>query len=331
MATLSATNPTLLDVSKRLDPNGKIDSIVELLAAQNEVLQDMSFVEGNLPTGHKTTVRTGLPTPTWRKLYGGVQPTKSTTAQVTDSCGMLEAYAEVDKALADLNSNTAAFRLSEDAAHIEGMAQEHASTLFYGNEGTEPEAFTGLAPRYNSLSAQNADNIVDAFSGSGGDLTSIWLCVWGPQTGFGIYPKGSMGGLQMTDKGQVTIENVDGSNGRMEGYRTHYRMDTGLAIRDWRYFVRIANIDVSELTTLANTKNLITWMIQASERIPQLGKGRACFYMNRTLREKLRLGILEKVSTNLTWETVEGKRVMTFDDIPVRRTDALINTETRVV
>jgi hypothetical protein len=331
MATLSTTNPTLLDVSKRLDPNGKIDSIVELLAATNPVLDDMTFVEGNLPTGHKTTVRTGLPTPTWRKLYGGVQPTKSTTAQVTDSCGMLEAYAEVDKALADLNSNTAAFRLSEDAAHIEGMAQEHASTLFYGNEGTEPEAFTGLAPRYNSLSAQNADNIVDAFSGSGGDLTSIWLCVWGPQTGFGIYPKGSMGGLQMTDKGQVTIENVDGSNGRMEGYRTHYRMDTGLAIRDWRYFVRVANIDVSELTTLANTKNLITWMIQASERIPQLGKGRACFYMNRNLREKLRLGILEKVSTNLTWETVEGKRVMTFDDIPVRRTDALINTETRVV
>jgi hypothetical protein len=331
MTTLATTHPTLLDVAKRLDPNGKIDSIVELMAAQNPILEDMTFVEGNLATGHKTTVRTGLPTPTWRKLYGGVQPGKSTTAQVTDSCGMLEAYAEVDKALADLNGNSAAFRLSEDAAHIEGIAQEHAQTLFYGNEGTEPEAFTGLAPRYNSLSAQNADNIIDGFSGSGGDLTSIWLCVWGPQTGFGIYPKGSKGGLQMEDKGQVTIENVDGAGGRMEGYRTHYRMDSGLTIRDWRYFVRIANIDVSELSTLANTKNLITWMIQASERIPQLGKGRACFYMNRTLREKLRLGILEKVSTNLNWESVSGKRVMTFDDIPVRRTDALISTESRVV
>lgn len=331
MATLAITNPTLLDVSKRLDPNGKIDSIVELMAAQNPILEDMSFQEGNLATGHKTTVRTGLPTPTWRKLYGGVQPGKSTTAQVTDSCGMLEAYAEVDRALADLNGNSAAFRLSEDAAHIEGMAQEHAQTLFYGNEGTEPEAFTGLAPRYNSLSAQNADNIIDAFSGSGGDLTSIWLCVWGPQTGFGIYPKGSQGGLQMTDKGQVTIENVDGAGGRMEGYRTHYRMDSGLTIRDWRYFVRIANIDVSELNTPANTVNMIKWMIQAAERIPQLGKGRAAFYMNRNLREKLRLGILEKVSSNLTWETVSGKRVMTFDDIPVRRTDALLNTETKVV
>jgi hypothetical protein len=332
MAALNATNPTLLDVSRRLDPDGKIASIVEILNASNDVLTDMSWVEGNLPTGHKTTVRTGLPTPTWRKLYGGVQPTKSTTVQVTDSAGMLEAYAEVDKALADLNGNTAAFRLSEDTAHIEGMSQEMASTLFYGNEGTEPEAFTGLAPRYNSLSAENADNIINAGSAGGQtDNTSIWLCVWGPQTGFGIYPKGSMAGLQMTDKGQVTIENVDNNGGRMEGYRTHYRWDAGLTIRDWRYFVRIANIDLSELDTISNTKNIINWMVQASERIPQLGKGRACFYMNRRLREKLRLGILERVSSNLTWETVEGKRVMTFDDIPVRRTDALVINESRVV
>ena len=329
MATLAANNPTLLDVAKRTDPDGSISTIVELLNQTNDVLTDMSFVEGNLPTGNKTTVRTGLPTPTWRKLYGGVQPTKSTTAQVTDSCGMLEAYAEIDKALADLNGNTAAYRLSEDAAHIEAMSQEMASTLFYGNEGTEPEAFTGLTPRFNSLSAENADNIVNA-AGSGSDNTSIWLCVWGPQTGFGIYPKGSKAGLAMTDKGQVTVENVDGAGGRMEGYRTHYRWDAGLTIRDWRYFVRIANIDVSELGTLANTKNLINWMVQASERIPSFGKGRACWYVNRTIREKLRLGILEKVASNLSWETVAGKRVMTFDDIPVRRTDALLNTESVV-
>lgn len=330
MAVLNPNNPTLLDVAKRLDPDGKIAAIVEILNATNPVLDDLTFVEGNLPTGHRTTIRTGLPTPTWRKLYGGVQPTKSTTVQVTDSCGMLEAYAEVDKALADLNGNTAAFRLSEDAAHIEAMGQEMASTLFYGNEGTEPEAFTGLAPRYNSKSAQNADNIVDA-GGTGSDNTSIWLCVWGPQTGFGIYPKGSTAGLQMTDKGQVTVENVDGNGGRMEAYRTHYRWDAGLTIRDWRYFVRIANIDVSDLDTVANTKKLVEWMIQASERIPELGKGRAAFYMNRRLREKLRLGILEKISSNLTWETISGERVMTFDDIPVRRCDALVNTEARVV
>lgn len=329
MAALTATHPTLLDVSKRMDPDGRIDSIAELLSANTEVLQDMVFTEGNLPTGHRSTVRTGLPTPTWRKLYGGVQPTKSTTAQVTDSIGMLEAYAEVDKALADLNGNTAAFRLSEDSAHIEGMAQEMASTLFYGNEGSEPEAFTGLSPRFNLTSAQNGDNIVNA-AGSGSDVTSIWLVVWGPNTVHGIYPKGSKAGLQSDDKGIVTIESLNGDGGRMEAYRSHYRWDCGLVVRDWRYLARVANIEVSALATVANTKNLIEWMILASERIPSFSAGRAVWYCNRTIREKLRLGILEKISTNLTWETVEGQRVMMFDGIPVRRTDAITNTETAI-
>jgi hypothetical protein len=330
MATLSANNPTLIDVASRLDPSLNVDKIVEMLAATNPILNDMTFMEGNLPTGHKTTVRTGLPGVTWRKLYGGVQPSKSTTAQVTDSCGMLEAYAEVDKALADLNGNAAAFRLSEDKAFIEAMSQEMAQTLFYGNEGTEPEAFTGFAPRFNSLSSQNADNIIDA-SGSGSDNTSIWLIVWGPNTCHGIYPKGSTGGVQMRDLGEVTVENVDGNSGRAQMYRSHYRWDCGLTVRDWRYIVRIANVDVSDLNTVANTKNLINWMIQAAERIPSFGAGRAAFYVNRNIREKLRLGILEKVASNLTFESVAGKRVLTFDEIPVMRTDALLNTEARVV
>jgi hypothetical protein len=142
---LGTTNPTLLDLAKSTDPDGKIAAVVEILNETNEILADMSWSEGNLPTGHRTTIRSGLPAPTWRKLYGGVQPTKSTKVQVTDNTGMLEAYAEVDAALADLNGNKAEFRLSEDRAHIEGMNQEMAETLFYGNEGTEPEAFTVLA------------------------------------------------------------------------------------------------------------------------------------------------------------------------------------------
>src|SRR5690606_10850438 len=222
MATLAVNNPTLLDLAKRSDPDGRIATIVEMLNETNEILDDMTWIEGNLVTGHRTTIRTGLPTPTWRKLYGGVQPTKSTTAQITDNTGMLEAYAEVDKALADLNGNTAEFRLSEDRPHIEAMSQEIADTIFYGNEGVEPEAFTGLSPRFNDLNAENGGNIIDA-KGTGSDNASIWLLVWSPNTVHGIVPKGSQAGLQMTDKGQVTIEDVDGNGGRMEAYRTHYR------------------------------------------------------------------------------------------------------------
>lgn len=330
MAILSTNNPTLLDIAKGLDPDGSQAQVIEILNQTNGIIEDATYVEGNLPTGHRTTVRSGLPTPTWRKLYGGVQPTKATKVQVTDNCGMLEDYAEVDKKAADLNGNTMAFRLSEDKAHIEGINQEFAQTTIYGNEGTAPAEFTGLAPRYNSLSAENKDNIIDA-GGTGSDNTSIWLVVWSPETVHMITPKGSKTGLTVEDKGQVTIENADGNGGRMEGYRTHYSMDVGLSVRDWRYCARICNIDVSDLSQDANMQNLIKYMIMASEAIPNLGMGRAAWYVNRNIRTKLRLGILSKITNNLTWETVAGQRVMMFDDIPVRRTDAIINTEARVV
>lgn len=332
MATLAVTNPTLLDLAKAMDPDGRIAPVVEILHETNEILEDMTWIEGNLPTGHRTTIRTGLPAPTWRKLYGGVQPNKSTRVQVTDTCGMLEAYAEVDKALADLNGNTAEFRLSEEIAHIEGINQELADTLFYGNESTEPEAFTGFAPRFNDLSGpENADNIIDA-AGTGTDNASIWLVVWSPMTCHGIIPKGSTAGLQREDKGQVTIEDVDGNGGRMEAYRTHYRFDAGLSVRDWRYVVRICNIDKSALTFNAATgANLPRLMFEAIELIPNLSMGRPAFYMSRDVRTKVRQQIAYAVeNATMTTDIVGGKRVEMFQDIPLRRCDALAADEARI-
>ena len=331
MSTLATTHPTLLDVTKRLDPNGKIDTIGEILNQTNEILEDMVWLEGNLPTGHRTTVRSGLPTPTWRKLYGGVQPTKSRTVQVTDACGMLEAYAEVDKALADLNGNTGAFRLSEDRAHIEGMNQEFTSTLFYGDESTAPEEFTGFAPRYSSLSAENGDNIING-GGSGSDNASIWLICWGPNTCHGIIPKGSKAGIQQRDLGEVTIENADGSNGRMQAYRTHYRWDVGLSVRDWRYVVRIANIDRSLLTADISTgADLNDLMHQAWTELPSTSAGRCSWYMDKQVMSFLRRQTANAVqNSTLSVDMVGGTMQTSWGGIPIRRCDALRTNEATV-
>jgi len=223
MAITADSHPTLVDVTTRMDPDGSISAVSEILEQTNEILEDMVFMEGNLPTGHRTTIRTGLPVPTWHRLYGGVQPTKSQTAQITDTIGMMEAYAEVDKRLADLNGNTISFRSSEDKAHVQGMAHDLASTVFVGNEDVNPEKFNGLNVRFDDTTAGNGDNVILGGSLSGQtDNASIWLIGWGDESAFGLYPKGSQAGLQISDKGQVTIENADGSGGRMEGYRTHF-------------------------------------------------------------------------------------------------------------
>ena len=105
MATLSGKY-TLLDVSKTLDPNGSTAAVAELLSQENEMLMDMPWFEGNLPTGHRITTRTGLPDVIFRKLNGGVPPSKATTAQLDEACGILEARSEIDKDLAMLNGNT---------------------------------------------------------------------------------------------------------------------------------------------------------------------------------------------------------------------------------
>jgi hypothetical protein len=325
MATVGSNAATLHDWASRVEPNGKIAKIVEILNETNPILDDMMFVEGNLPTGHKTTIRSGLPSVTWRLLNYGVQPSKSRTVQVQDACGMLEAYSEIDKDLADLNGNTNDFRLSEDKAFLEAMSQEMASTLFYGNTSTDPEKFMGLAPRYSSLSAQNAGNIL-AGGGTGSDNTSIWLVMWGDQTCHGIFPKGKITGLQHKDLGEQTL--IDAASGKYQGYRSHYKWDAGLVLRDWRYVVRIPNIDISNLTkNAASGADLVDLMVQALELPPSLSKGKAVFYANKTITSFLRRQIVNKSNVHLNLEEVAGKSVLTFDGVPVKKCEAILNSE----
>lgn len=328
MATVGDMNLTLSDWAARREDK-KIAKIVEILNDTNPILEDMVFVEGNLPTGHKTTIRSGLPSVTWRLLNYGVQPSKSRTVQVTDSCGMLEAYAEVDKALADLNSDTAAFRLSEDKAFLEAMNQEMASTVFYGNTATDPEKFMGLAPRYNLTTAENGGQILDA-GGTTTDLTSVWLVVWGENTVHGIFPKGSPTGLNHKDLGEQTLE--DAAGGKYQGYRTHYKWDAGLVLRDWRYVVRIANIDISDLKKdkSGSSADLVDLLVQALELVPNLGMGKPVIYANKSITSMLRRQITNTSNVHLTLDQVAGKRVLSFDGVPVKKCDAILSAEDKV-
>lgn len=332
MATLGANVLTLVDHAKRQDPDGKIAKIVEMLSQTNELLDDMPFKEGNLPTGHQTTMRTGLPTVAWRLLNQGVQPSKGRTAQSTEQCGMLEAYSEVDKDLAELNGDVGAFRMSEASAFIEAMNQEMASTLFYGNSAVAPEEFTGLAIRYSSLSADNAQNIIVG-GGAGSDNSSIWLVGWGEQTVHGIYPKGSKLGLMHEDLGLVTVQDAVGIAGnRLRAYQEHYQWKVGLALKDWRYVVRIANIDISNLSG-GSAADIQELMIKAIHRIPYANLGKLCFYMNRTCFQYLDLQRRNDVIAGgqLSYEVVDGKRIPSFRGIPIKVCDALIETEAAVV
>lgn len=324
---------TLADWAKRLE-DGKIATIVEMLSQTNEILQDMLWKEGNLPTGDRTTIRTGLPTVYWRMLNQGVQPSKSTTAQVDEGCGMLEAWSEVDVELANLGGQAAAFRLSEASAFVEAMGQELAQTTFYG-ASTAPEEFIGLSARYSARTGTNANiaNVIHG-GGSGSDNSSIWLIAWGEKSVHGIFPKGSSAGIKHNDHGEATVDNAGGVTGaKMRVYQDQFNMKAGIVVKDWRYAVRIPNIDISDLVANSAPADLIELMIKAIHRIPGFGAGLKCaFYMNRSCHQMLDIQKRDNVQVGgqLSYMDVDGKPVLSFRGIPIRRCDALLQSETVV-
>lgn len=331
MATVGGTNVTLLDVAKSLDPNGNTADIAELLSQDNEILDDIPWYEGNLPTGHRITQRSGLPTAYYRKMNAGIPKSKATTVQIDEACGELTALCEIDKSVADLNGNTSAFRLKQARAFIEAMNQRFATSLFYSDVKVNGEEILGLSPRFSTLAADNGSNIIDA-GGTGSNNTSLWLVGWSDHTAYGIYPKGSKAGLDFK-KGDGNDWAFDANNQRFRAYIDDYKWQNGLALEDWRYVVRIANIDVTALTADGATgAKLFRLVAQALEKMQSLTGVTARFYGNRTLSTFLRQQMVEAVkNSTLGMSDLAGKKVMTLGEVPFRRVDALLNTEARVV
>ena len=331
MATLGNSFIDLIDIYKLQDGNGQFVPVIEMLMEMQPILDDAIAVECNKGTTHLHTVRTGLPNVTWGKLYQGIPNSKGKTAQVEDTTGFVEGLSTVDTRLLDLSTNEGAVRLSEAQAYLEAMAIEVGAKVFYGNTASDPEEFMGLAPRFNDLGAANGGQIVDA-GGTSTDNTSIWFVTWGDNQCNLLYPKGTQAGVQREDMGKQRV--TDGT-GAYYAKEEKFTWHVGLAVKDWRYVARIANIDVSDLK--AGSVALYDFMRKAFYRLQsrRVAGGKIAIYCNRDIIEAL-----DALATNagasdsfirLKTTEIEGKEVTTYRGIPIRETDALINTEARVV
>jgi hypothetical protein len=219
------------------------------------------------------------------------------------------------------------------------MNQTQATTLFYGNPATDPKQFLGLAPRYSSSTAGNGQNVLKA-GGASSDNTSIFLVVWGDNTVYCPFPKGSQAGLMHEDLGEQTVYTDSGAN-RMQAYATRYQWKNGLVVKDWRYVVRICNIDVSDLMTQSGTQEvgdstaIIKLMSRALYRIPNMAMGRAAFYMNRTVHSGLAIQAMDRSQYVLKVNEAVSQfgtpqSWLSFQGVPLRCCDAIINTESLV-
>lgn len=332
MAVLNTGFPTLLDASKQFTSDGKPLPIAELLHKVNVNLDDIPWEESNSTTGHRISARQELPEVALRRINQGVLPTKSQYGDILESMALFEAHGKVDEKLVKLQKNEAQFRLNQNTGHIEAMGQRWNRSLFYGDPDVTPEEFLGLAPRLDAIAAGGnaAPQIIDA-GGNDTDLTSIYLVGWGPNGAMAIYPRGSQAGLQHHDMGVDLVNDSSGTGAQFRAYRDVFQLDAGLAVYDYRNIVRIANIDLSNLTKNAATgADLIDLMVQAVEQINIPEGLNLVFYMPRKIRSFLRRQITNKTNVWLSMGEVAGKSVLQFDDIPVRRVDSILLNEARI-
>lgn len=308
-------------------PDGELLPVVELLQEYCPVIKDAVVLEANDTDGHTGSVRTGYPTGTWRLYNVGVQPTKPSQMTVRDTIGNYEQRSEVDKDIADKNGNTAMFRLTQAAGHLEGIAQTFESVFWYGDSST-PEKFIGMTPRFNNyLTAQNSSQLIDGGSDTDDVNMSMWGLTWDPRFCHLIFPKGSQGGIRRENLGEGDA--LDSNAYPFRAYKELYKLQVGLHIPDWRRTFRVCNLKTASV--LADSVDLIKLLIKAIHKVKRgQGGGNKIIYCNPDIAASLDVKANEKANVLLRMKEFAGEEVLMFRDWVIRETDGLIQTESKV-
>jgi hypothetical protein len=339
MATIGNSFLNLIDLYKGAGgADGQLGEVVEVLRQLNPIMEDAVTAPCNMGTVHRHTIRTGLPDVAWGRLYQGIPQSKSTTQQVDDTTGFVEGLSTVDTRLLEISDNPGGVRLSEGRAYLEAMAQEVSRGFFYHNTTTTPERFKGLAARYSALGGGGAGGQIINGGGVGSDNTSIWFVTWGDDYTTLIHPKGTKAGVTREDKGE---QRTSDGNGNIYYVKEElFRQHIGVAVRDWRYNARIANIDVSNVA--AGSVDLYGLMRQACYKLQGrraakmasnvAAQGRTVIYMNRDMLQALDAAGTNASNGALMLKPMElqGEEVLSYRGMPIRETDALNNAESLV-
>ena len=153
-------------------------------------------------------------------------------------------------------------------------------------------------------------------------------------------------GRQVVESGQTSTDGL-GAGNRLVAWRDRFSWDCGLVVEDWRFIARAANIDVEQLHTNSNAADLRSALVKMLWAIPDLSMGRACIYGNRTALQALDLqgtfavsGSISTTGTDVpnkfaatnagaagSYKQFQGATQGNFRGVPVKRCDAILNTE----
>lgn len=329
---------TLRDFAAGEKADGSFDhDIIDMITEENQILDDITFIEADDGTTLRSTILNGIPHGTWTTYYKGIAPNKSGKTQVRDVCGRIATRIAVDRNLYDDSPHAAETLLDETQRHIDGLREDVIDCIFYGNINKEARKFNGLYNFYDAYGAEAtpsnsfahyvANGATKATPSNGDMLRSIWLVGWGRKSVTGFYPK---------DAKQVGLVrgaledsfDFDSDGLKYPTKEQEISWTLGLAVRDFRYAGRIANVERAVMAgSDATPAHYIELIEDLLARVKSGGVNQA-FYMEPNVWRHLRklFGRITRENA-IKYEDVTQIKTPTLYGIPVRLCDALDTDE----
>lgn len=276
-------------------------------------------------------------------LDHGVAPTKFKYASRADKIGYREGQFQFTKKHADLGGASFAQLVNNNIAQkTQWIALDSEHDLFYADYRQDPRLYNGLFPRFSVLTDEDGvisagDHqgeispyiTINAGGTSSGSLSSMFMIVPGPQATCLIYPKGDLTWGFDYDKGNPTDmkdENGNTIRGRTDIFTSRF----GLALRNRRACVRVANIDTSSTDSI---KKCMDALYVAADALPVEIASRAIIYANKKVLREFKKYFNDK-TTPPTYEGAKPQNITGAFEIPglgfFRRCDHLTVKESTV-
>lgn len=321
MATVAVQNMlTMVELAKNIAPNGQLHKVAEILRRVNYIWDDIPWFEANDVFSHVTAQEFSEPAGELRTLNDGVGTEDVQTVNIRDVLCMLETYCDSDIALVNAAPNPTAFRNGRARRFIRGISKTFISNLFYGNNSTNSKSFNGAAVRLNALSDVN----VIGGGGTGSDLTSVYVMQFGEGKAWCGFPRGSGLGVEHRDLGEVTAITAAGK--KFQAYRDWFKVHGGLVVENIKCIGRYCNIETTGTTNTFDEDYLIELMNLMEDDWAGAG-----IYVNQTVMTQMEIRVKDKTNVNYAYaDGLAPGPVLTFKGVPVRKCEAILNTEDAV-
>jgi hypothetical protein len=336
MSFTIATAHTLPEALRHKAPDGSYMWAYDALAKNKyPMIEEMYWEQANDDLAHEFLRNVTKPTGTLVQLEEGAPFEKSIDRAIREQICRIEGNMRMDVRSLEKAPSPSQFYREKQERYLQGMVQTVHETIFAknsrGNMVANPKDINGLGTRFNTTAQANVRRINGA-TGNVTSTSSAWLIKHGPDGLFGIFPKTASRSIQVNELGEQVV--YDANNNPFRAVMTNFAWEFGMGIMDDSCVQRLAGIAASgdgsffEVTSgNATTAFGERALIDMIEDLPGGNTDQCAFYVGPQLMGQFRKRLNEKNNMFFTMETVWGRPMLHFMEIPIIRVDTLTATE----